>query len=139
MPLLDVSTIPRVALDFQNEDHQAEGRMLNDVADALERYRDGSEGQDAVLAQLEALVEHTREHFERENRLMREQGFPAFPVHRAEHTRVLAEMEREAFLFREQGDPGRLSRYVTSVVVSWFVNHIRTMDAVTAQFAAQSG
>jgi hemerythrin len=136
MPIVDVSSLPRVALDFQNEDHEAEGRLLNEVASAIGRYCDGSEGQDAVLAPLEALVEHTREHFEREDRLMREQGFPAYAVHRAEHARVLSEMEREAFAFREQGDPSRLSRYVTAVLPSWFVNHIQTMDDVTARFAA---
>ena len=139
MPLVDVAAIPRVALAFQNEDHETEGHLLNAVAEALDRYRRGDEGQDAVLAPLEALVEHTREHFDRENRVMQEQGFPAYPVHQGEHSRVLSQMEREAFAFREQGDTDRLWRYVSSVVPEWFVTHIQTMDAVTAQFVTMRG
>jgi hemerythrin len=138
MPLVDVNSIPQVALAFQNEDHAVEGNLLNAVAEAIESYREGTEGQEAVLAPLEALVEHMREHFERENRAMREHGFPAYAVHRAEHSRVLSELEREAFAFRAQGDSDRLGRYVTSVVPSWFVNHIQTMDAVTAHFIQRS-
>lgn len=138
MPLVDVNALPRVALAFQNEDHDTEGHLLNQVADALDRFRDG-EGQEAVLAPLEALIEHTREHFDRENRTMEEHGFPAYPMHRGEHARVLAEMEREAFAYREQGDKERLEQYVTNVVPSWFVNHIQTMDAVTAQYVTLHG
>ena len=139
MALVDVTAIPRVALAFQNEDHDVEARLLNEVADAVEHYRGGVEGQETVLAPLEALVEHTREHFARENRVMEEQGFPAYVVHRGEHARVLSEMEREVFAFREQGDTDRLWRYLSSTVPSWFVQHIQTMDAVTAQFVTMHG
>jgi hemerythrin len=134
MPLVDINAIPQVALAFQNEDHATEGRLLNDVADAIERCHGGVDGQESVLAPLDALIEHTREHFERENRVMEEQRFPAYAVHSAEHGRVLAEMEREALAFREQGDMDRLWRYVSADVPTWFVQHIQTMDAVTAQF-----
>ena len=136
MPLVDVSSIPRVALQFQNDDHVREGHLLNDVGEALEKYRRGDEGQETVLAPLDALLEHTREHFERENQVMLEQRFPAYPVHSAEHARVVAEMEREAWVFREQGDAERLWRYISGDVPTWFVNHIQTMDAVTGQFVA---
>lgn len=136
MALVDVSSVPQVALQFQNDDHAQEARLLNDVAEALDRYRGGAEGQETVLAPLDALLEHTRDHFERENRVMIESGFPAFPMHGGEHGRVLAEMEREVFAFREHGDVARLSSYLRDGVLSWFVHHIQTMDAVTGQFVA---
>jgi hemerythrin len=67
---------------------------------------------------------------------MRETRFPAYPVHKAEHDRVLAEMDAEARRFREQGDAARLSRFLFEALPAWFVNHVRTMDAVTTRHAA---
>ena len=68
---------------------------------------------------------------------MRETRFPAYPAHKAEHDRVLAEMDAEARAFRDTGGGERLSRYLAEALPSWFVNHIRTMDAVTAGFLAR--
>jgi hemerythrin len=36
--------------------------------------------------------------------------------------------------FRETGDTTRLWSYVSEAVPTWFVGHIHSMDAVTAQF-----
>jgi hemerythrin len=43
-------------------------------------------------------------------------------------------MDQEARRFREGGDAARLSSYLFEVVPAWFVQHIRTMDHVTARF-----
>ena len=67
---------------------------------------------------------------------MRAARFPAYPVHKAEHDRVLAEMDREARLFRERGDADRLSRYLFEALPTWFRGHVRTMDVVTAEFVS---
>ena len=65
---------------------------------------------------------------------MREVGFPPYPMHKGEHDRVIEEMEAEATHFRETGDTGRLWSYVSEGIPAWFVPHIQSMDAVTAQF-----
>jgi hemerythrin len=139
MALLDVSAIPRVALDFQNEDHDEEAHLVNEVAAALARFRAGEASREDVLLPLDALVAHTRAHFEREDDAMRRWGFPALPVHTAEHAHVLAQMEEEARAFVHTGDAERLWRYVTGALPSWFVNHIQTMDTVTGSFVQMRG
>jgi hemerythrin len=136
MPIVEVDAIPRVAMPFQNEDHVAEARLLNRAADALSAHRDGRASAADVLAPVEALLAHTREHFAREDAVMLETGFPPYPVHQGEHARVLAGMQAEVEAFRAGGDAGRLWTYLTQAVPEWFVQHIETMDAVTAQFVA---
>jgi hemerythrin len=136
MPLVDLDAIPQVPLDFINADHREEGRLLNAFADALDALDAGRGDAAAVAARLAALRDHTAAHFGREDDAMRRTGFPAFPIHHAEHVRVLAELDDEARRYAETGDAARLRAWVLGDVPAWFVNHIETMDLVTARFVA---
>jgi hemerythrin len=60
-------------------------------------------------------------------------------VHHGEHLRVLEELAEEGRAFDEGGDVGRLHAYVTQAVPAWFVNHILTMDLMTARYVASRG
>lgn len=137
--IVDVSRIPQVPLDFINQDHAEEGRLLNALAQVLHDHRRGGATVEAVLHAWEALFLHTRDHFGREEAAMQRTGFPPTPVHQAEHRRVLEELEAEGEHFRETGDTARLGRYVSEAVPAWFVSHIQTMDLVTAQWVSARG
>jgi hemerythrin len=134
--IVDLEVIPQVAVDFINEDHRREGQLVNELAQAITDHRAGKGPAEAIAARWDALLVHTREHFGREEAAMQQTGFPPFAVHKGEHERVLAEMSAEGRSFRERGDVERLWRYVTVAVPAWFVEHIDTMDNVTAQFIA---
>jgi len=134
MPIVDLDAIPQVALSFINDDHREEGRLLNDLCDAVKGHRTGQVPVETVLHRFEALLQHTKEHFGREEEAMREVAFPPYPVHKGEHDRVVDEMESEETHFRETGDTARLWSYVSEGIPAWFVPHIQSMDAVTAQF-----
>jgi hemerythrin len=136
MPIIDVRHVPSVALSFMNDDHHLEACLLNEVADALERHRAGHGSVGAVLERLDALLAHTREHFGREEAAMEEAGFPPYPVHKAEHDRVLEDMEAEARAFHDKGDAARLWSYVTEAVPARFAKHIQSMDLATSRFVA---
>jgi hemerythrin len=136
MPLVDVRHIPAVALSFMNDDHHLEACLLNDLADAIEHHRAGRAAPGAVVERFERLLAHTREHFAREELAMEEADFPPYPMHKAEHDRVLAEMEAEERAFQQRGDTARLWAYVSEAVPAWFVQHIQSMDLVTSRFVA---
>jgi hemerythrin len=139
MPLVDLDAIPQVALPFMNDDHREEARLLNELADALGAHGDGRATAQAVLQAFEALHAHTRDHFWREEEAMQRTGFPPFAIHKAEHDRVLAEMEEEGRSFREGGDAARLWAYVSEAIPAWLVGHIQTMDLMTSRFVAARG
>lgn len=137
MGRIDPKDLPTLPVPFMNEDHRREVALVNDLEEALAAHADGGgDTLDAVMGKLALLAVHTREHFLREEAAMREARFPAYPVHKAEHDRVLAEMDREARLFRERHDHARLSRYLFEALPTWFRGHVKTMDVVTAQFLA---
>lgn len=93
----------------------------------------------ALPALFGAFVTHMREHFERENALMRATGFPARACHEGEHVRVLSLLDsiaadiaagrlESARDFGRHGGP------------AWFIDHRNTMDFVTVDYARrQSG
>lgn len=138
MTPIDLDGIPQVALAFANDDHREEGRLVNELQRAVASRRAGGPAE-PVLARFEALLEHTRRHFAREEAAMHRAGFPAYVVHKAEHDRVLAEMEAEGAHFRTAGDVERLWRYASAAVPEWFLSHIQTMDFVSAQFVTLRG
>jgi hemerythrin len=136
MPILEVRHIPQVALSFMNDDHHLEACLLNELADAIEQHRAGRATAAGVLERLDALLAHTREHFAREETAMEESSFPPYPMHKAEHDRVLGEMKAEGRAFQQGGDAERLWAYVSHAIPAWFVQHIHSMDLVTSRFVA---
>jgi hemerythrin len=134
MTLIPQKAVPSVLVDFMNYDHAEAADLINDV-DAL--LTEGAEPERIETA-LVALFEHTREHFAREESEMRAVGFPAYPLHKVEHDRILTELDEELATFGRTHDVGDIASYVRGVLPGWLLDHISTMDTVTAQFIAQA-
>jgi hemerythrin len=132
---IDASQVVQGPLAFMNADHADEVRLLQELGRALAAHRqDGDLAP--VLERLALLAVHAREHFLKEEQVMREARYPGYLAHKAEHDRVLADMDEEARRFRDGRDADRLERFLFEVVPAWFVEHIRTMDLATADFVA---
>lgn len=140
MTLLAAHTLPRVALDFMNEDHAEATQLINRIHEELEQLKgDGHEERTSVTALLEQFYEHNRSHFAHEQAEMERTGFPAYPVHKGEHERVLGEFKTVIEEWREGMSATSLQSYLADSVVPWFINHINTMDNVTAMFINRQG
>jgi hemerythrin len=126
---------PQVALDFMNRDHAEfvglRAQLLELLAAAAPDAR-----VDKLLADL---LEHTRHHFAEEERLMQEVRFPPYPVHKGEHDSVLADMAAKVELWKQGHDAAALRKWLERDVGDWFVNHVSTMDFVTAGFIKAQG
>jgi len=89
-----------------------------------------------AIGELPGLVDHlyqkTREHFEYEEFVMREAGYPDFTAHRREHIMLLAELKLVL-----DSEPGSGRVKVDSKMVgelkTWFLAHIKHSDC---QFSA---
>jgi hemerythrin len=138
MSYVDASAMPELPLEPMNADHAQELALLEQLGKTLDAQRRGESHPEDVLERLALLAVHTREHFLREEQLMRESRFAGYAVHKAEHDRVLAEMDQQARTFRETNDGERLSRYLLEVVPAWYVSHTRTMDVAAARHAADA-
>jgi len=79
----------------------------------------------------EQLVTHTINHFDNENTLMKESGFPALSEHINEHQRVINELKY--FQAKVQENKFSFPRfYLKDRVPSWFKLHLVTMDSALA-------
>jgi hemerythrin len=124
----------QVALDFMNRDH-AEFVALSERLLALLTQQQVETEVDALLDQL---MEHTRHHFSEEERQMQATHFTPYRMHKGEHDHVLSALEEHIALWRQGRDAAHLRAVIESTLNSWFVNHVNTMDFVTANFIAQA-
>jgi len=116
-------------LGFQDKDHEEAVALMN----AFQECTD-----EELTTLFDQLFAHTREHLERENELMERIGFFATPMHKGEHDRVLAEMQDYKDKLTD-GDIAAVRHYVQETVPNWFLEHLNSMDTITAQFALQAG
>jgi hemerythrin-like metal-binding protein len=76
----------------------------------------------------QALVNHTREHFIAEGRLMRESKYRGLPEHEGEHHRVLGELQQLNRSLK-RGHMPLVRVYVSEGLMEWFDTHVAMMDA----------
>jgi len=126
---------PAVAVEFMNRDHTIFADLHRRLLDLLDEGAPAA----AIDHALDDLVRHTRVHFTEEEQLMRDVRFPAYPIHQAEHERVLIEVSARIDAWRHERDVAALADWLRSGVAEWFVGHIGSMDLMTARFAAMQG
>ena len=127
--------VPKVALDFMNTDHEHATEITNQLLFALKQTPPDTS---AITTELQALLTHCVEHFDREETLMQQYDFPPYPVHKGEHDRVLAEMESQLNSWTTSRDVAALTHYCEQVLIEWFLGHISCMDTVTARYIQAS-
>lgn len=136
MPLLTIDQVQPVAVDEMQHTHEEEISMLNEI-DALATIYENDKTKHAALeAKLEAYIQHVKEHFANEERLMRLYHFPPYQMHKAEHDRVLNELDHFAIRWKQHGELDAIIAYLRQSV-DWIINHISTMDNITAMFISQ--
>ncbi len=138
-PLLPLDRIPTVAVPSMNRTHHEEVELVNRLAERVAEGVRGTADEPEIERLLAAWIEHTRIHFEREAELMRQSGFPAYPVHQGEHERVLAQLDGLQLAWRERHALLPLAEFLFEQWPDWFDNHVRTMDSVTASFIQRQG
>jgi len=101
-------------------------REFVDLINRLDRAAD----QD-LPALFDRFLQHTREHFDTEQRLMEASRFPAIGRHWSEHQRVLTEMAE--FAKRLKARPANPDRnYLHERLPRWFEEHVLEMDRILA-------
>ncbi|MET0028878.1 MAG: hemerythrin family protein [Candidatus Thiodiazotropha sp.] len=138
LPVVDPDKMPRVALELMNSVHEEEIALVNELGALLLSGLDGAVDEAAISQSLSAWITHTREHFEGENRLMRNHNFPPYPVHKGEHDQVLTQLAQLEKAWSDNRDVGVLARFLYEDWLPWFNAHVKTMDTVTAGFLNQA-
>ncbi len=132
--LIKEGQIPNVAVQDMNQIHKTEIDILNKLYKAIGAYEEGKASAEVIDVLLEEFIKDVKEHFSFEQELMEKYNFFAYPMHRAEHDRVLYELKSIEKIWKEDRDIDALKDYLEKNFVPWIINHVQTMDTVTAQF-----
>jgi hemerythrin len=136
--LIDKADVPEVAVPSMHQTHLNEVALVNRLHALIEAERAGTAGAATLKATVDEFEAHVAEHFAAEERLMLQTGFPAYPVHKGEHERVLAALRELVRAFRDDGRIEPLADYLANEHPRWAYNHIATMDTMTAYFIARA-
>lgn len=109
-------------LDFMDNTH----REFVDLLAATELA-----GDDSVLERFSALIDHTDDHFGREDQWMKDTHFSSSNCHAMQHNVVLQVMREGLKRGQEQGDL-KMVRQMAHELGIWFPQHAQTMDAALA-------
>ena len=109
-------------LDFMDNTH----REFVDLLAATELA-----GADPVLDRFSALIDHTDDHFGREDQWMKDTHFSSSNCHAMQHNVVLQVMREGLKRGQEQGDL-KMVRQMAHELGIWFPQHAQTMDAALA-------
>jgi len=128
--LLDISQIPKVALERMNRVHEEEIKILNQLFEAIDQGKD----IDEISRLFKDFVEDVKKHFSSEQEMMEQYNFFAYPMHRGEHDMVLGQLANLEKKWEKEKNPELIKSYVQNEFLPWLMNHIQTMDTVTAHF-----
>lgn len=134
--LLDKQNLPLVAMEFMNDVHTEDIDIINELFDLILKYENDStkQNEDLLNNKYEIWFEHTVKHFNGEEVMMQEKQFPPYPMHKREHDNALARMKNLFDTWNETKDIMVLKTYFIEELPTWLINHIKTMDTVTAMF-----
>ena len=110
----------------------AEHALLVDLVEALAHAVMDVRAGEVADEILEKLLEYTRVHFVAEELMMRIEGYPDYPAHRAEHAERLAELEKLRALHGRGAEP--VTRNTVEGLRSWLAGHVRSRDRAFATF-----
>ena len=109
-------------LDFMDDTH----REFVDLLAATELADD-----DTLLERFTALIDHTDDHFGREDQWMKDTQFSSSNCHSTQHDVILQVMREGLKRGKEQGDLA-LVRQMAHELGIWFPQHAQSMDAALA-------
>lgn len=134
--LINKNNLPLVAEDFMNDVHYEDVNIINDLYEKLLNYIDAEtkENKNIVIDAYQNWYDHTVSHFKGEEDKMIELNFPPYMMHKGEHEKCLEQMRQVLDYFIKNDDKEFLKSYLELDLINWLVNHIQTMDTVTAMF-----
>ncbi|MGA9585036.1 MAG: hemerythrin family protein [Terracidiphilus sp.] len=122
MTLLKWSHECIVGVEAMDDQHGILMDTLNEVRISLVHGTDRS----AICLQLEHLIEFTQMHFECEERLLQQHGFPAFNEHETAHKHLLAKLY--AALEQLNHDDFVHFSSLLEFLPAWYLEHVEQLD-----------
>lgn len=115
-------------IDIIDTQHKTLFDIVNKLADS---FKSGT-SKTQVKETLDFLVKYTVEHFQTEEKFMKEMGYPKLQAHQVEHN-LLISQAKELQAKLESNKPVTIE--VTTFLADWLKHHINEVDMGYVQFA----
>ncbi len=133
-----LDTPPTLGVAFQDADHEESVNGFNTLMEAVEAAAADPDRLSAAVTAMSDYVDHTRAHFGREEEAMQAAGFPPYPMHKQAHDSTLQDLETMLGRLRA-GEAEACRDWLARDFITWFHEHLASMDTVTADFLRENG
>lgn len=121
----------RPAMTIGDEMVDADHQHLVDLINTVELTLQSPEGAASLAGALDELTRYTREHFEREETLMRVIGYSRLAEHRESHQRLrgrLVEIRRHVEQAKAHVAPPQDIQRLIELLRAWLLDHVMKED-----------
>lgn len=132
--ILDITQIPRVALERMNRVHEKEIDILNELYETIKEFENEEKTIEDIDRVFNEFLKDVDYHFSSEQEMMEQYNFFAYPMHRGEHDMVRGQLASLKKKWEKEKNPEIIKSYIEKEFIPWLINHIQTMDTVTAHF-----
>ena len=122
-----------VGLDSIDRQHKKLLSLINQLQTAVEY----STGEEFEREALDALVDYTKTHFTYEEGLMKDNGYPDYEPHKAQHEKMVKHVEEVLAEFEKDKDTAMTN--AIEFLKDWLINHINGTDKQYSEFLIEKG
>ena len=122
-----------VGIDSIDQQHKRLVHLINQLQTAV----DYSTGEEFEREALDELVDYTKSHFTYEEGLMQEYGYPEFEPHKAQHQKMIQQVEDVLAEYEQNQD--RAMRHALDFLKTWLIQHINGTDKEYSDFLIEKG
>ena len=122
-----------VGLDSIDHQHKKLLSLINQLQTAVEY----STGEEFEREALDALVDYTKTHFTYEEGLMKDNGYPDYEPHKAQHEKMVKHVEEVLSEFEKDRDTAMTN--AIAFLKDWLINHINGTDKQYSKFLIEKG
>ncbi len=122
-----------VGIESIDNDHKKLIHLINNLQTAVD-YKTDKQFEKQTL---DEVIDYTKYHFGREEKLMEEHNYPDFEPHKGKHEEMIAKVTE--FVQAYENDESRAIESLLSYLKSWLINHISGTDQEYSEFLSNKG
>ena len=122
-----------VGIDSLDNDHKKLISLLNQFTTAY----DYAMSEEYERQALKDLINYTKYHFEREEQLLEQHNYPDVVAHKAQHKRMIAQVNNFMDLYNEKGHDAL--NEISVFLSNWLINHINGTDKEYSELLTEKG
>lgn len=130
MPMIQWNDKLATGIDEIDDQH----KELYNRIDLLMEACNVGKGREEVARLLQFLTSYVKVHFESEEQIQVECGYPEYAEHHQAHRQFVQDIERLKHQFNEEGASLVLVIETNQMVAAWLTNHINKKDKALADY-----